>query len=1223
MKKIRILAVLLAVLMLPIGLLVGCDKPEEPQETTTLPPIETDPLPVVSVDKDGTKDGYLMFFTFDEADRGDFRTDTKPYSEFFTSVEKAGAKYVIDDEAGKDGKGALLIQREGVKADPYIDINVAGISGLTATNIIEFDIKVSEGLIGDTIYLDSVKATYVANLVKITADAVCDGDGFALYEIKETDTWLHIAVAINDAARTYDVYVNGAKMTDDSVITNQAYPAWADQILTTYRLGIVANNKKDVFAYIDNLCIVDGTAPKDRDPDNDNIVYKDTFAEKYTIFEANKESVLALIKENKIDLSLKKDQYDDAGALMNDSFSLKKYNTVTGEITPLMFDYGVELGLYNYGGVLGGTVYSKDADNYIEFKANKDLEFVGKLEGVATTGTYVLSGDKDFTTVSLTCVEGETVKSRYGYLVDGALKLFTDITMLEGEISLDLYSSELPFNGVQYVVDDDNYYVSIKVLDFYGKAELVVKAGDDDITDVNATYTYADNVLTVTSGEKTFAFTFVSETVGEGDEAETVTKFTIDEKTLNVYVEDPYALGENEKYVLMIENYKSSFGNFTLDPKPSLPEGFRGEQWSKIRFEYVIPENGVDYRTILMLNTHHNAAMGGGAYWGYNIQQSAPGIYAVEYYINVPGGTRNADMQYFTQTGFIAWSAKWGNCGPVGTQNGTLFDGYGVGFTSIEFYGDRSMVVKGPDRDHPDCEHVDENGASTFVKTDNKVDPTCTVSGYYELECSVCKATRVDREKALVPAKGHTLSEEVITVYPTCLVAGYTYQVCTVCNEEIEQSTLEATGHNFTSFTSAGKFVKMCTTCSESTEVAISTTLMTGEEKVSALNLATNYNTLASSYADFVSDGTATGQSVITKGAVQFVDRYTITRTVDLGDGDLAFYFKKVSNPEQNAYYDILVTDKFGTNEHVIEFDIKLGEKGTSGTYAPMTGAYGDRNSAAATLQLFTINGDGVFTLVQAPDKTIQLSEALFTNFAFSFNPATNSYDLYVDGVLFATEVNMFPDASAHLGPRFMGSFVRIAFELNNSATLGGSHYFDNFMFYSGSAPVCVLGTGGATGDLDVKNEDGTANEGSVDVENTDVVLTLPENASTYVIDFKLTASALGNGALLTGTKADKYGFDNDLDLISVNEGYIYLLGTPICKVTDVASGARISLVCNDELGVVTAYINGTAVPGGVAAYTDEYYALATSKLTELTFGSAVGTYSISDLGVYTGLVIK
>ena len=73
MKKIRLLALLLALLMLPLGTLFSCkpdDVPDDPDDDNEQEEPEDPDTGDVNIDNDGTRSGYLVFFTFDAAKRG-------------------------------------------------------------------------------------------------------------------------------------------------------------------------------------------------------------------------------------------------------------------------------------------------------------------------------------------------------------------------------------------------------------------------------------------------------------------------------------------------------------------------------------------------------------------------------------------------------------------------------------------------------------------------------------------------------------------------------------------------------------------------------------------------------------------------------------------------------------------------------------------------------------------------------------------------------------------------------------------------------------------------------------------------------------------------------------------------------------------------------------------------------------------------------------------------
>lgn len=102
-----------------------------------------------------------------------------------------------------------------------------------------------------------------------------------------------------------------------------------------------------------------------------------------------------------------------------------------------------------------------------------------------------------------------------------------------------------------------------------------------------------------------------------------------------------------------------------------------------------------------------------------------------------------------------------------------------------------------------------------FSNTLSAVGPTCTESGYYIKECTICHITRQET----IPVLGHTWGAGVVTTEPTHTTNGVMTYTCTVCGETKTESI--PMGHEYsertTSTNSEGKIVynTKCSQCGE------------------------------------------------------------------------------------------------------------------------------------------------------------------------------------------------------------------------------------------------------------------------------------------------------------------------------------------------------------------------------------------------------------------------
>lgn len=1207
MKKIRILAVVLAVLMLPFGLLISCNNntnPDDPADSSswTTGPIDTQEVTTLPPVDDGTAEGYLLYFTFDNAPRGEFRTDLEPYNSYFTFEDsKEGALYLVDDKGGVNGGGALLIQREGANSDAYVEFSTLKMgSSFIAQHTFEFDINIGEGLVGDGINIYSRKELNGACsqvFVRITEDGVYDGDGSLLYEFPAFG-WYHISVAVDDEARVYDIYVDGGKMTNGTKYSNINYPVFSEQRLTTYRIALNATSGADTYAYIDNFSICTGLEPSERDTDKDDITYKDNFTEVLKAFEVSKEGALDAMN-----------RHGFTGSNLTSLFSVykvNKNNMSSDTEIPLMYDYSVEVG-GKYGGEFGGTIYVDKTDNskYLQFVSDANYTINTNIRGSVISGTYSIAGTEDEPEARFSIQEGALERTYYSILRDGTLYLYSDynLTKLEGEFVL--FESDIPFNGVQLVVDEENFYMSILIDDYFGEIDFIVHAGDDNLELPSAEYTYNNGVLTITADGKDFTFNYADGklTYGSGD----------DTKTFEEYVDNSkWETTGDETLAIKWQNFVS--GKTQLDFYADVEEG-TGPQWTNIRFNYYIPQESVNYTFMVIVDTGNSSE--GWSYYSKTFKASSPGWYTFDETITSMGQSRTPDMERFTGKISIT-TAGWSN-GPAGGTAGTAADGYALYFQDIELYAERSIVVQGPEEGKENCTH-------NYVPSDNFVEATCTENGYYPLICSECGAVKIDldRQDEMTLPKGHNYEgAQTERVEPTCSTKGCVYHFCVDCGNRAVKEEIDAIGHDYVTRYDANsrELRQTCKNCGIVSTLVLSEKSLTTEEKISALNLATNqyfavYNGLNENY----SYGSFTGENAVTLDTIVMINA---KKAKFYATPIRMFKYERGTQSDTDAYVDIRPNSRYKGN-HVIEFTLMLGEA-VNGKYPALNSTYKDRTSGFGDMQVFKTDENGLLTFTNDTSCTVQLSESKATHFSLVIKPGDNLFDVYIDDYL-QYSIPMTNDSTKNAST-FLGVDFRISYQ-NRSGEGGMSFYINDMMTYEGDYPVCVMGMGNVSGGNEYGGDialEGNITDGKVLVNENNEILTLPKYVltSAYVLDFTLTADALANGALLAGNKTDVYGFENELDLITVKNGYIYVLDRAVCKVEDAKDGVRFTLAIDDGFGDITVYIDGTEVKGGTVKYPDGYYGSEGAMIKSIVFKSEVGAYEISGLDMYTGFSVK
>lgn len=1206
MKKVRILAVVLAVLMLPFGLLVSCkdnpstDNPDGSSSSWTTGNIETQEPVSYPRDNDGTADGYLMYFSFNAAARGDLRTDIDPYKSYFSTAAKDGALYLIADKGGVNGSGALLIQREGTNQDAYVELTTNGMSALTARHTLEFDVNVGEGLIGDGFNIYSRKELNGACsqvFIRLTQTGLYDGDGALLYEFPAFG-WYHISLAVDDEARTYDVYVDGGKLTNGTKYTNKNYPAFSDQRLTTYRIATNVGEGLDTYIYLDNLSVCDGVEPANRDEAKDNVIYKDNFTEVLKAFEVSREGVLKAMSS-----------LGFTGSNLASVFSpykVNKNNMSEETEIPLMYDYSVEVG-GKYGGEFGGFVYVDENDDskYIKFGNDADYTVTTNIRGSVLTGRYSVAGTEEEPEARITLKDGALDRNYYSVLKEGKLSVYSDYNLTKLEAVYVLFASDIPFNGTTLAIDEDNFFMSILIDDYFKKAEFIAHTPDANVEALDAQYSYADGVLTITAGDKEFKFNYTDGklTYGAGD----------DIKTFDVYVDNSkWETTGDETIAVKWQNFIT--GKTQIDFFADVEAG-TGAQWQNIRFNYYVPQSSVNYTFMIIVDTGNSSE--GWSYYSATFKHASAGWYTFDKAITSMGQSRTPDMSRFAGKVSIT-SAGWSN-GPAGGKAGTAEDGYALYIQDIEIYSERSIVVEGPEAGKENCTHE-----GTLVPSDKFVEATCTTNGYYPLICSNCGAVKIDHDRKMTFPTGHDYTDaRTERIEPTCSTNGKVYHFCNDCGNKAVLEDIPALGHDFISRFDANsrELRQTCKSCGIVSALVLSEKALTTAEKVAALNLKDDqYYAVYDGMNENYSYGSLTAESAITLQTILMINA---KHAKFYATPIRMFKYERGQNSTTDAYIDIRPNSRYKGN-HVVEFTLMLGEA-VNGKYPALNSTYKDRTSGFGDMSVFTTNENGLLTFKNDTTRTVQLSEAKATHFSLVIKPSENLFDVYIDDYL-QYSIPMTLDASKDAS-KFLGVDFRISYR-NRAGEAGMSFYVNDMMTYAGDYPACVMGMGGVSGgneyggDVDLQ---GNITDGKLLVNADNEILTLPKYVltSAYVLDFNLKAASLADGALLAGNKTDVYGFENELDLITVKNGYIYVLDRAVCKAEDAKDGVKITLVIDDAFSEVVAYINGVEVKGGSIKYPAGHYASEGALINSFIFKSAVGAYEISEIDMYTGFSVK
>jgi hypothetical protein len=411
---------------------------------------------------------------------------------------------------------------------------------------------------------------------------------------------------------------------------------------------------------------------------------------------------------------------------------------------------------------------------------------------------------------------------------------------------------------------------------------------------------------------------------------------------------------------------------------------------------------------------------------------------------------------------------------------------------------------------------------------------------------------------------------------------------------------------------------EICKNCGANNESAIVLEMLTIEEKLELLGPDANapyYYCDADTNNTVKYDGTnSSSMGSGTQPNYMVNMKYCLWEALEHPlNGEWTFMHKRTSETNaSDSYQDLRFNDRYGKGtDVVVEFKVMLGSKGANGVYAAMKSFFKDRNSGEGDLgNPVRITTDGKFQSLAGT--TYPLYEDKFTHIAFAYHPVAGTYDLYIDGKLVEEKV------ACTAKPNFLANDFRIQFNSDNVDQFGACHYFNDFLGYAATAPICVLPDGEMiienTGDIAVNGVNTSFTVSNTAVKGTFNVGTF---TSKYVIAMDLTASGtLKDGALLNAVKVVE-GFDEKLALLEVKGGKLYSMGVLVAN----SVAGSIEVVCNDQHDTVSVYVDGVCVlenyqyTAGVYADSDEY-------INGIVF-EALGNYSVNNFAFYTGTAPK
>ncbi len=1197
MKKIRLLALLLALLMLPIGLLAACDDNKDP---------EPDPAPTPDDDEeeeivydDGSKTGYLMFFNFDAAATGDLNIKEEPYATFFDVDDtQEGIIYTIDKMQSKT-KNSLLIARENSDKNATFSILLEGVKNLSAAHTLEFDMRVKAGCITDTIKLNGTRKGSVQTLIKISVDGIYDSNDAPLYMYEENADWINVALGIDDENGKYTLYVDGVSVASDIKFSN-AYKTWTEGVPEKYTFRS-EQDLTDFYFYLDNLGIVSGTKPMCYVEKKE---YIDTVEDEYTVFDSSKENAKEAYFE-KISTVFKdvvrNTPYADGAKLpLGDIYAMLRYNTETEKFAQITYEYGYEKGEYSdYGAVFGNKAFKADDSNWLYFKANGAREFVGAINGESITGVYSIEGTASAPEAIIKWGRDGVRYVTYNSATSGiSVSETKDGT---GKVYAAEPAATLPFGAKTYGYTTADKRVYFTVYEYLNKADLIIE-GEGAATLIGTAYTYENGVLKIGTHEFTYA---------EG-------QFTYEGKTFGVLNE--WELMDCEEYWVKYSNYKSNAElQYTVDDLSD----WNYAAWDTFKVTVYVPDGMAGYSYGIYFDCSAEGSDKEKALVSYTRSKLSEGWNELSFKLSNLTSIGEATKADFNGKVYIKTSGVLNEIGVLedGTYNGKAEDGFSLYISKIEFVETRSFVMEGPAEGKENCTHEGK-----LVPVDEMIEGGCFDHKYYVLKCSDCGATKLDESKGYIVAMGrHTYAEnaEVFTSAPACTENGYNYVLCDACGERVKFDEIDATGHDYdvNHDATTNIITGICKTCGFTrSEPYVADALLSGVEKLALLGVDPETCMAGLVVDNGINDGTFVniqGRYATSPGNLKLT-------TIQTAKG--LFGIKIEQMGAQTGYIELQPKTLDYSKSFVFEISIMLGPKGKDDKYLKVDILNIYRGSGTLGQNFCYITEDGYF---KTHDEKISfaLSEDKFTNIAMHIDQFEKINRIYVDG-------KYVGEAKFDVSPNRIDGidFIRNIRFLPKAYTEGSGStvYINDFIFYEADEPVCVLGGLGGD-DLEIEHSGDVAldDDGIIDVSGSDVRLDMPIYTVTtkYVLDFVLKGD-FKDGAILTGRKLDEYRFENEYDLITVKDGYIYYLDMAICSVAEAntENGVRIALETNDKTGKTSVYVNGTAIEGGTVKYpaSTSYYGAPESYIIGYIFKADSATeYKVEDFKMYTGVLVQ
>ena len=604
MKKIRLLALLLALLMIPFSVLFACqkddvDNDEDEEENENEEEEEIIPTdPTVVIDKkvdDGTKSGFLAFFNFDKADNGNLGVITPPantsdpnyytyadakpiypYFDYLSGTITSGGAYTV--KSLNSSNKYLSIQRVGgIAENVSLSFDVYESYLDDAKHIIQFDVDFTRGLFGADAIVYGVKGSANQPLITITNDAIYDCNGVAIYGEKADDTrgWINIAIVVSDGERIYDVYVDGGdgyvKQTSavEYSLDKNAYPSWHQEHTEYYRFAISTVQSGDAYFRIDNFGIRAGSEINLGELAGVDVsnVNRGTVSSQYGLVIPTVDGLKSYLESQTHLISKLKTEIFGTGALLSDRITITKLN-----LKSKIKDYAelrslLEEATFNKVTTSAGTDLSKIVIDFADGTAVATAASNGSLANATVTvqNNVILFDWIDYrTNMPAAAKFADSVLTTYSdkncTRVAATYKVEYEFDSSTEDIFHD-YGALLGYYDEVSVFTNANG-ATFTVITYNGK--LTYKA-DADSEAVNGTYTVAENgIITIALGDGTLVYAkYADDTLTVySDEAATE---NADAYTLAPATGKDFTLGENEMLGIKFVNFGDIATDFKSD----------------------------------------------------------------------------------------------------------------------------------------------------------------------------------------------------------------------------------------------------------------------------------------------------------------------------------------------------------------------------------------------------------------------------------------------------------------------------------------------------------------------------------------------------------------------------------------------------------------------------------------------------------------------------------